>query len=155
MSQIVNLNQNLLAKYLVDSNFGLHTYDDIKQETSSELFKVTLKAADWNEETKEQIIESEVFLSEEYVYTISLLSSEDQIMWVGADISVASIDDGAATFAYTASKPTEDITIWIVREHLDGEVIISYATNEVVLNNSGEVVSCSMLYDEMVAVLEG
>lgn len=142
------------SKYLIDSSFETHSYDDIVREISPELFSVVLPSSDWHEEEKTQVIENEIFSSTGYVYTINIFSDEEKIQWVGADISVA-VEDGSAIFSYAASKPTSNINVWLVRESLEGESNVVCATNEIILDDQGNIESSSMSIDDMIAALEG
>lgn len=154
MSTITN-NISKYSKYLIDSKFGSHSYDDIVREISPELFSVVLPSSGWDEENKTQTIESDIFSTEGYIYTINILSDEDKAIWVGADVAFDSISDGAISFIYSAAKPVKDIILWIEREPLIGESIITYATNELVIDSSGHLVSQSMSFDDMWTFLEG
>lgn len=153
MSTIAN-NKNKYAKYLIDSKFNVHSYDDIIKDGSSELFSIVLSASAWDEEEKTQVVENEIFSSTGYVYTINIFSDEEKIQWVGADISVA-VEDGAAIFSYATSKPTSNINVWLVRENLEGESNVVCATNEIILDDQGNIESSSMSIDDMIAALEG
>lgn len=155
MSTITN-NISKYSKYLIDSSFETHSYDDIVREISPELFSVVLLSSGWDEENKTQTIESDIFSNEGYIYTINILSDEDKAVWVGADIAFDSISNGAINFIYSAAKPVKDIVLLIEKEPLIGESIIAYATNEVVVDaNNVDIISQSMSFDDMVDFLEG
>ena len=120
MSQILNKNKNRVAKFLTDSEFGLHSFDDIKglidgyAEVSS--FEITLKKNDWS--TKEQVIENDKFFATGYRYIISPKTSADNIQWLGAEASASAVEDGEMTFIYGGYDPTNDITLVITVEKI-------------------------------------
>lgn len=130
MSRIVNQNQNLLSKYIVDSQFNTHTYEDMIPS----VFSVTLKASDWTEQ-KTQTVENEMFKAENCFYSASIPSSAERVQWVAADVNVGVVGDGEATFEYFVTKPTSDITLYITKElaNLSG-IVPARTTNVVVMS---------------------
>ena len=118
MSQILNKNKNRIAKYLTDSEFALHSFEEIKNLIEGYVtvisFDVSLSKDGW--ENKEQIVENDKFFAEGYSYTIEPKTVEDDIQWNGAGVKASSIADGEMTFVYDDPAPTQNISLVVTAQ---------------------------------------
>lgn len=107
MSKILNKNKNRVAKFLTDSKFGLHSYEDLLETT----IEVTLSKDAWEEQS--QTIKNTAFFEKGYKYTIAPKTMADNLQWTGAEISASSVSTGEMEFTYAGYAPTSDITLLI------------------------------------------
>lgn len=103
-------NKNRYAKYLTDSEFNLHTYEEIV-DSIAETFEVSLAQNGWEE--KVQVIENDLFYADGYNYVIKPKFESDEIQVIGAEVKAASVANGEMTFEYESNNPTNDITLVI------------------------------------------
>lgn len=110
MSYVINKNKNKIARYLTDSEFNLHTYEDVISSVIK-TFDITLNKDNWEEQL--QTIENELFLALGRSYLIKPKTEADEIQVIGAEVKAVEVLDGEMTFTYEGPAPTENISLII------------------------------------------